>query len=318
MEDELINKSITARGGMENLKAMESQVWTGEAELVAMGMALPLTIYQKRPGMLRSEVDVAAAGMMIVTGFDGTTTARLTNSEGFDLPAVAAWAEGETPPASLDRQGMQAIRKAFVEAAGRAHRLGIDVIEIHAAHGYLLHQFLSPLSNVRDDAYGGSLENRLRFPLEVFEAVRAAVPPELPVGIRISATDWVEGGWDIEQSLALAQALKQQECAFIHVSSGGLSPLQQIPSAAGFQVPFAERIRRETGLPTIAVGLITQPEQAERIVAEGQADLVALARGMLYDPHWPWHAAAALGAQVTAPPQYWRSAPAGAGTLFKS
>ncbi len=266
-------------------------------------------------------IQLAHAGRKASTGVPWSGRGQLSPTEGgwqTQAPSALPWAEDETPPASLDRQGLQEIRKAFVEAARRAHRLGIEVIEIHAAHGYLLHQFLSPLSNVRDDAYGGSLENRLRFPLEVFEAVRAAVPPELPVGIRISATDWVEGGWDIEQSLALAQALKQQECAFIHVSSGGLSPLQQIPSAAGFQVPFAERIRRETGLPTIAVGLITQPEQAERIVAEGQADLVALARGMLYDPHWPWHAAAALGAQVTAPPQYWRSAPAGAGTLFKS
>ncbi len=265
-------------------------------------------------------IQLAHAGHKASTGVPWSGRGQLTPSDGgwqTLAPSALPWAEGEAPPLALDREAMREIRQAFVEAALRAHRLGIEVIEIHAAHGYLLHQFLSPLSNVRDDTYGGSLENRLRFPLEVFEAVRAAVPPELPVGIRISATDWVEGGWDMEQSLALARELQRRDCAFIHVSSGGLSPQQQIPAAPGFQVPFAEHVRRETGLPTIAVGLITQPEQAERIVAEGQADLVALARGMLYNPHWPWHAAAALGAQVTAPPQYWRSAPAGAGKLFK-
>jgi 2,4-dienoyl-CoA reductase-like NADH-dependent reductase (Old Yellow Enzyme family) len=233
-------------------------------------------------------------------------------------PSPIPWSEGERAPTVLDLEGMKEIRHAFVRAATRAHSLGIEVIEIHAAHGYLLHEFLSPLTNQRSDAYGGSLENRLRFPLEVFEAVRDAIPPEVPVGIRISATDWVEGGWDIEQSLALAHELKKHDCAFIHVSSGGLSPLQQIPAAPGFQVPFAERIRRETNLPTIAVGLITEPEQAEEIVATQQADMVALARGILYNPRWPWHAAAALGAQVMAPPQYWRSPPVGIGSLFKT
>ena len=193
----------------------------------------------------------------------------------------------------------------------------MDVIELHAAHGYLLHQFLSPLSNARDDHYGGTLENRMRFPLEVFEAIRAAVPDDTPVGIRISATDWVDGGWDIEQSVAFAKALQRRGCSFIDVSSGGLSPQQQIPVGPGYQVPFAERIRQETGLPTIAVGLITEPGQAEAIVSSGQADMVALARGMLYDPRWPWHAAAKLGAQVDAPKQYWRSQPQAFKNLFK-
>jgi 2,4-dienoyl-CoA reductase-like NADH-dependent reductase (Old Yellow Enzyme family) len=186
----------------------------------------------------------------------------------------------------------------------------MDAIEVHAAHGYLLHEFLSPLTNTRTDNYGGALENRLRFPLEVYEAVRSAVP-EMTVGIRISASDWMQGGWDLEQSVALAQELKKRGCDFIHVSSGGLSPQQQIPLGPNYQVPFAERIRRETGLPTIAVGLITEPEQAEAIIAEGHADMVGVARGMLYDPRWPWHAAAKLGAQVSAPPQFWRGAPGG-------
>jgi 2,4-dienoyl-CoA reductase-like NADH-dependent reductase (Old Yellow Enzyme family) len=210
-------------------------------------------------------------------------------------PSALPFDAADTPPLALDEAELQRIRNDFVTAAQRAQRLGVDVIELHAAHGYLLHQFLSPLSNVRDDRYGGTLENRMRFPLEVFDAVRAAVPADLPVGIRISATD----------------------CAFIDVSSGGLSPQQQIPVEPGYQVPFAEKIRRETGLPTIAVGLITEPDQAEAIVSSGQADMVALARGMLYDPRWPWHAAAELGAQVDAPKQYWRSQPREFKNLFK-
>jgi len=232
-------------------------------------------------------------------------------------PSALSWTSGEQPPLALRLSELEQIRDAFAAAARRAHRLGIEIIEIHAAHGYLLHQFLSPLSNHREDAYGGCLENRMRFPLEVFEAVRAAVPSEIPVGIRISATDWVDEGWEIEQSVTFAQALRQRDCAFIHVSSGGLSPLQQIPAEPGYQVPFATRIRRETQLPTIAVGLITEAEQAEQIVASGAADMVAIARGMLYDPRWPWHAAAKLGAQVEAPSQYWRSQPVGLKNLFK-
>ena len=228
------------------------------------------------------------------------------------LPQLA----GEPPPEALNASGLQRITDAFVDAAVRAHHLGIDAVELHAAHGYLLHQFLSPLANQRTDGYGGALANRMRLPLEVFDAVRAAVPATLPVGVRLSATDWVDGGWDLPQSITFSQALAARGCSFLHVSSGGVSPHQQIPLAPGYQVGLAETIRRETGLPTIAVGLITEPAQAEAIVASGQADLVALARGILYDPHWPWHAAAALGAQVSAPPQYWRSQPRGMSTLF--
>jgi 2,4-dienoyl-CoA reductase-like NADH-dependent reductase (Old Yellow Enzyme family) len=231
-------------------------------------------------------------------------------------PSAIPYGPDEPPPVALDRVGIQSVLQAFVSAAKRAHRIGIDAIEIHAAHGYLLHQFLSPLSNSRDDEYGGSLENRMRFPLAVFEAVRAAVPAEIPVGIRISATDWVEGGWDVEQSVALGHALRERGCAFMHVSSGGLSPHQKITLGPNYQVPLAEKLRSETGLPTIAVGLITEAEQAEAIVAEGRADMVALARGMLFDPRWPWHAAAKLGAQVEAPRQYWRSQPHGLTGLF--
>ena len=224
-------------------------------------------------------------------------------------PSAIPHAQGEDRPEALDRSGLVRIRDAFVEAARRADRIGLDAIEVHAAHGYLLHQFLSPLSNRRSDEYGGSLENRMRFPLEVFDAIRAAVAVDKPVGMRLSAIDWVEGGWDLEQSVEFAKRLEARGGAFIHVSSGGLSPLQQIPLAPGYQVAFAARIRAEVAMPVIAVGLITEPQQAETIVASGQADLVALARAMLFEPHWPWRAAAELGGQVAAPRQYWRSQP---------
>ncbi len=224
--------------------------------------------------------------------------------------------EQEAPPLALDQAGMRRVASAFADSARRAQRIGIDAIEIHAAHGYLLHEFLSPISNARTDAYGGSLANRMRFPLEVFEQVRAAVPHNIPVGVRVSGTDWVEGGWDIGQCEQFGQALAGRGCSFIHVSSGGISPRQQIPLAPDYQVPMAQRMREATGLPTIGVGLITEPEQAEAIIAEGRADLVALARAMLFNPRWPWHAAARLGATVDAPQQYWRSQPRGMTALF--
>jgi NADPH2 dehydrogenase len=224
-------------------------------------------------------------------------------------PSAVPQKEGEAPPIALDRAGMDRVRDAFVATAKRALRLGVDAFEIHGAHGYLIHQFLSPISNRRTDEYGGSLENRMRYPLEIFDAVRAVVPADKPVGIKVSATDWVEGGWDLEQTIQFAQALKQRNVDWIDVSSGGISPLQKIPVGPGYQVPFAEAIREATGLNVASVGLITGARQAEDIVASGQADLVALARGMLYDPRWPWHAAAELGGTVEAPPPYWRAPP---------
>lgn len=224
-------------------------------------------------------------------------------------PSPLPHAEGESTPVELDADGMQRVIDGFVDAARRSHALGFDAIELHAAHGYLLHQFLSPLSNKRTDEYGGSLEHRMRFPLAVFRAVRAAVPAEMTVGVRISAYDWVDGGWDVEQSIVFAQELERAGCHFIHVSSGGVSPLQKIPVGPGYQIGFAECIRRETGMPVIGVGMITEAVQAEAILEKGQADMVALARAMLFDPRWPWHAAAELGAKVQAPPQYWRSQP---------
>ncbi len=173
----------------------------------------------------------------------------------------------------------------------------------------MLHEFLSPLSNRRDDEYGGSLENRMRFPLEVFEAVRAVFPAERPVTMRVSGTDWAEGGWTIDQTVAFAQALEARGCSAVHVSSGGLTPAQQIPVGPSYQVPLARAVKAAIGAPVIAVGLISEFEQAEAIVGTGDADLVALARAILYDPRWPWHAAAHFGAQVKAPNQYLRSQP---------
>ena len=195
-------------------------------------------------------------------------------------------------------------------------RLGIDAIEVHSAHGYLLHQFLSPIANKRTDQYGGSLQNRMRYPLEVFDAIREVVPDNKPVGVKVSATDWVEGGWDLEQTIEYARELKKRGVDWIDASSGGVSPLQKIPLSPGYQVPFAEAVKKATGVTTIAVGLITGAGQAEEIVASGKADMVALARAMLYDPRWAWHAAAELGGQVFAPPQYWRSQPSTQKELF--
>ncbi|TCC14788.1 NADH:flavin oxidoreductase/NADH oxidase [Kosakonia quasisacchari] len=217
----------------------------------------------------------------------------------------------ERPPLEMTKQDLARVKQAFVASALRAVALGIEVIEIHAAHGYLLHQFLSPLSNQRSDEYGGSLENRLRFTQEVFRAVREAVPASVAVGIRISATDWVEGGWDLEQSVVLTKKIESLGGAYVHVSSGGLSPLQSIKVTAGYQVPFANALRQQTRMPVIAVGLITEPQHAEDILQQGEADLIALARGALYDPRWPWHAAAALHGAVHIALQYRRAEPHG-------
>ena len=224
-------------------------------------------------------------------------------------PSAIPFENGQQSPVALDRDGLTRVREAFAEAAHRAARLGVDAVQLHCAHGYLLHEFLSPLSNRRDDEYGGSLENRMRFPLEVFDAVRAAFPADRAVSMRVSGTDWVDGGWDIDQTIAFAQALEARGCAAIHVSSGGLTPAQQIPLGPSYQVPLARAVKKATRIPVIAVGLITEFEQAEAIVGTGDADLIALARTILFNPRWPWHAAAHFGAHVKAPEQYLRSQP---------
>lgn len=232
-------------------------------------------------------------------------------------PSSIAFNPHYDTPKELTLAEIDTIINQFAEAAKRADHAGFDMIELHGAHGYLIHQFLSPLSNKRTDQYGGSLENRMRFALEVFEAVRKVFPIEKAVGMRISATDWVKGGWDLEQSLALSAALKDLGCSFIHVSTGGLHVEQKIPVGPNYQVPYAEAIKQQIGMPTIAVGLITEATQAEAIVATEQADMVAIGRGMLYNPHWPWQIAAELGAQVIAPPQYLRCQPHQYKNLFK-
>ena len=231
-------------------------------------------------------------------------------------PSALPFAPGQSAPQALEREGLARVRDAFAAAAVRAARLGLDAIQLHGAHGYLLHQFLSPLSNRREDEYGGSLQNRMRFPLEVFDAVRQTFPAQKPVAMRVSGTDWVKGGWDIEQTVAFARALEAHGCDVIHVSSGGLDPRQDLPLGPSYQVPLARAVKQATKMPVVAVGLITDYEQAEAIIGTGDADFVALARGMLYDPRWPWHAAAHLGGHVRAPEQYLRSQPRQYRALF--
>ena len=231
-------------------------------------------------------------------------------------PSAVAQLESEPPPKALDAGALVQIKHDFVVAAERALRIGVDAIELHMAHGYLLHEFLSPISNRRNDAYGGSFDNRVRFPMEVFAAVRDRWPQNRPLGVRISATDWVDGGWTLDDSVEFAQRLVVLGCDWIDVSSGGISPTQKIPLGPGYQVPLARAIRRAVSIPVVAVGLITDTMQAEQIVRSQDADLVALARAMLWNPRWPWHAAAILGAHVQAPKQYWRSPPRDAANVI--
>jgi 2,4-dienoyl-CoA reductase-like NADH-dependent reductase (Old Yellow Enzyme family) len=270
---------------------------------------MPIAVQLAHAGRKAStEVPWKGGGQLAPTDVHGWQTVA---------PSAVPFAEGQVAPTALDREGMKRVRDGFADAAARAERMGLDAVQIHAAHGYLLHQFLSPLSNCRSDEYGGSLENRMRFPLEVFDAVRQAVP-DLSVSVRVSGTDWVDGGWDIEQTVEFSRALEARGCDVIHVSSGGLSPAQSIPVGPGYQVPLARAVKDSVGVPVVAVGLITGYEQAEQIVATGDADMIALARTVLYDPHWPWHAAAELGGQVRVSPQYLRSQPRRHRDLFTS
>ncbi|MAG98266.1 MAG: NADH:flavin oxidoreductase/NADH oxidase [Alphaproteobacteria bacterium] len=225
-------------------------------------------------------------------------------------PSAISFSNVFPMPEELDQSGLDRIKSCFVEATHRAEQIGVEIIEIHAAHGYLLQQFLSPLSNQRSDDYGGSLENRMRYPLEIFAAVREVWPDEKPLGIRISAVDWVEGGWTLDESVTFAKALEAAGCDFIDVSSAGATPDAVIDGGPGYQVPFAAAIKAAvTDMKVMAVGLITSGRQAETILRSGQADMVALGRGFLYDPHWTWRAAEELGAQAPYPPQYARCHP---------
>ena len=224
-------------------------------------------------------------------------------------PSAVAFRDGDPAPAALDKAGIDAIAQAFAAAAGRALKAGFEVLEIHGAHGYLTNEFLSPLSNRRTDEYGGTFENRIRFLLEIVEAVRKVWPQRLPLWVRISATDWKEGGWTLDDSVKLAAELRTRGVDLIDCSSGGSALDAKIQIGPGFQVPFAERIRKETGILTGAVGLITEPQQAGQIIASGQADVVSMAREFLRDPYWPLHAAQALGLEPNPPVQYLRAFP---------
>jgi len=236
----------------------------------------------------------------------------VTEAEGGWIPVAPSpipFSPKYAVPRELDQAGINAIVAAFAEAASRGLAAGFDLVEIHAAHGYLFHEFLSPLSNRRTDAYGGSFENRTRLLLEVVDAVREVWPDHLPVSVRISATDWADGGWTIDDSVELARKLREHGVDIVDVSSGGLVPQAQIPVAPGYQVPFAARIRNEAGIPTAAVGMITEPAQADAVIGQGEADVVLLAREMLRDPYWAAHAASALSESASWPKQYLRAAP---------
>ncbi|CAM3780182.1 NADH:flavin oxidoreductase/NADH oxidase [Polynucleobacter brandtiae] len=229
-------------------------------------------------------------------------------------PSAIPQLDGERLPHELSTGELKELIAAFVMSAKRADRIGIDGIELHGAHGYLLHQFLSPIANQRTDEYGGSFENRIRFPLELFKAVRAAYQGVL--GIRISASDWIEGGWTPEETADFATQLKPLGCDFVHISSGGISPLQKIAIGPRYQVPFAKIVKDQSGLPTMTVGLITEPQEAEDILQQGDADLIALARAFLYKPRWGWEAAAALEGVVPSNERYWRCLPRAAQAIF--
>jgi 2,4-dienoyl-CoA reductase-like NADH-dependent reductase (Old Yellow Enzyme family) len=224
-------------------------------------------------------------------------------------PSAIPFAEGWHTPREATEIDLDRIVGAFVDGAKRAVKLGFEVIELHGAHGYLLHQFLSPISNHRTDSYGGSLENRMRFPLRIFERVKAAIPAEIALGVRITGSDWLEGGITVEEAVAFASALKALGCDYVDVTSGGIALGAKIAVGPSYQVGFADAVRRGAGIPVWSVGLIVTAQQAEDIVASGQADMVALARTVLDDPRWGWHAAQALGVEIKRPQQYERAAP---------
>lgn len=269
----------------------------------------------------RAGIQLAHAGRKASMEVPWKGERLLSEAEGgwtnVEAPSAVAFREGYAQPHELDEAGIAQVTRAFADAARRAQRAGFDVVEIHAAHGYLLNEFLSPLSNQRTDRYGGSFENRVRLLLEVVDAVRGVWPEEAPVFVRISATEWTEGGWDIEESVRLARLLKAHGVDVVDASSGGNVAGAKIPTGPGYQVPLAERIRREAEIATAAVGQITEARQVEAIVRNGQADLVLLAREFLRDPYWAVHAAEELGVAMTWAPQYLRAAPAGSGMREK-
>jgi len=255
-------------------------------------------------------IQLAHAGRKASTRIPWEGGTLITVSEGGwqpIAPTAIPFKNADPAPREMSHADIRGVARAFADATRRALDAGFDTIEIHGAHGYLIHEFLSPLSNQRTDEYGGSFENRVRFALEVAEAVRAPWPEDRPLLMRLSASDWVEGGWDIEQSVELARRLQSAGVDLIDCSSGGAVPNAAIPAAAGYQVPFADRIRKEAGLMTAAVGMITEPAQADAIIRNGHADVVLLAREMLRSPYWPMEAAQALNQDAPVPVQYVRA-----------
>jgi 2,4-dienoyl-CoA reductase-like NADH-dependent reductase (Old Yellow Enzyme family) len=266
----------------------------------------------RRFGVARLGIQLAHAGRKGSSNPPARGGKPLTGEEGAwrtEAPSALPFGPGWPTPHALSREELGSVKQQFVDAARRAARIGFDLIELHGGHGYLLHEFLSPLSNQRDDDYGGSADRRMRFPLDVFRAVREAFPTERPVGMRVSMVDWLDGGLTLDDSVQFARRLRELDCDFIDVTSGQLDPRQQIPFAPGYHVPFAARVKKEVAIPVMVVGMISRPPQAEEIVASGQADLIAIARGMMDDPRWAWHAARELGAEAAYAPNYQRCHP---------
>ena len=291
-------------------------LWNAAQEAAHKGMIDAIRSYSSTP----MGIQIGHAGRKGSTGRPWEGGKPLPpDGAGWEIcaPSPLPFAPGHQTPAELTAADIARLTESFVATAKRAVRAGYNIIELHAAHGYLMHEFLSPLSNARTDAYGGSLENRMRFPLEVLAAVLAAVPANYPVGVRVSGTDFIDEGWNVQECATFAQTLEKAGAAYIHVSGGGLAPEQRITLAPGYQVGLAAAVRAAvTDLPVIAVGLITEPELAASIVVTGQADMVAIGRAMMYDPRWVWHAAAALGQTIAAPPQYLRCKPHNVKDLF--
>lgn len=231
-------------------------------------------------------------------------------------PSAVPHKPEEASPRAMSRADIQRVTDDFAKAAQRARRLGFDAVELHAAHGYLLHEFLSPIANQRDDEYGGSLDNRMRLLFEIFNAMRTELGSDIALGVRVTGSDWVDGGWSISDCVTLCRKLAAAGADFVDVSSGGVSPLQKISIGPGYQVGFAEQVKRAVTIPVITVGMITEPQQAETILQSGQADMVALARAFISDPRWPWHAAAALGGTLKGHPQYYRCMPSSMPKIF--
>ena len=316
----LVHLGSLARGGA-GLVLTEATAVTAEGRISPADTGIwnddQLVAWRRITDFIRSQQTVP--GMQLAHAGRKASTEPPWQGRAHVAPADGGWSEVVAPsaipfgtlppPRALNADEVAGVVAAFAAAAGRALAAGFETLELHAAHGYLLHSFLSPLSNQRDDRYGGSFDNRVRLLLEVVEAVRRVWPEQNPLLVRISATDWVEGGWDADQTVALAPLVRERGVDLLDCSSGGIAPDAQIPTAPGYQVPFAARVRRETGLATGAVGLITEPAQAEQIITDGEADVVILARALLRNPHWPLMAARELHADVRWPPQYLRARP---------